>query len=258
MMPHESSNRTDGGIPRVLPPLQENNNSASRYANTNIPSPSTPRDVKEAENINLERLEAEIESLLIYTKAVKWPTIKQTLTERRFLLRVFQLVFGLGAFLDIGYTSLINNYTSVVLESSGIPFFCFTSITSIFVSISNMFLYSFPGFLGIPPHRHHRVSRVETSFDTIICGLWIVATTQLAVYGKCPSQTSQINGDFISYIDNSISYCPTLQATLFLGGITCLLFLWRFVDGIRDQYAHKNSAHKMGKHIMFARGNWRD
>ena len=93
---------------------------------------------------NLERLEAEIEALLIYTKAVKWPTVKQTLIERRFLVRVFQLVFGLGtmtrgcfdhlvvgAFLDIGYTSIINNYTSVVLESSGIPFYCFTSITSI-------------------------------------------------------------------------------------------------------------------------------
>ena len=55
---------------------------------------------KETDNLSLERLEAEIEALLIYTKAVKWPTLKQTVTEGRFLLRVFQLVFGLGAFLS--------------------------------------------------------------------------------------------------------------------------------------------------------------
>lgn len=98
----------------------------------------------EMERINQQKMEAEIDALLIYTKAVKWPTITQSLTERRFIVRVFQLFFGLGtltilmigAFLDMGSTALINNYTSVVLESSGIPFFCFVSITSIVPIIS--------------------------------------------------------------------------------------------------------------------------
>jgi hypothetical protein len=78
-----------------------------------------------------EEMQAEIDSLLIYTKAVKWPTVYASLTEKRFINRVLQLLFGLVAFLNLGYTALASNYTSLVLDSSGIPFFCFVSITSI-------------------------------------------------------------------------------------------------------------------------------
>lgn len=91
-----------------------------------------------------------------------------------------------------------------------------------------------------------------------MCGLWIIATAQLAIYGKCPSQSTQIVGYFIAYLDVSVKYCPTLQATLCLGGLTGLLFLWRFVDGLKDQYRHKDNGQNMGRHIMFARGSWKD
>jgi hypothetical protein len=80
-----------------------------------------------------EEMQAEIDSLLIYTKAVKWPTLYASLTEKRFINRVLQLLFGLVAFLNLGYTALASNYTSLVLDASGIPFFCFVSITSIVI-----------------------------------------------------------------------------------------------------------------------------
>ena len=120
-----------------------------------------------------------------------------------------------------------------------------------------MFLYSFPGFLGIPPHRHDRVSRVETSFDGIITCLWIIATVQLAIYGSCPNQKAELISNAIVYLDISAKYCPTLQATLVLGGIAALLFFWRFIDGIRDQYSRKESK-PVGNHVMFARGSWKN
>ena len=120
-----------------------------------------------------------------------------------------------------------------------------------------MFLYSCPGFLGIPPHRHQRVSRVETSFDGIVTCLWIIATTQLAIYGYCPNQKAEIISNMIVYLDISSKYCPTLQATLILGGIAILLYLWRFIDGIRDQFSRQETE-RLGKHIMFARGSWKD
>lgn len=89
-------------------------------------SPESP-----TKKLTREEMQAEIDSLLIYTKAVKWPTLYQSLTEKRFINRVLQLIFGLVAFLNLGYTALVSNYTSLVLDNSGIPFFCFVSITSI-------------------------------------------------------------------------------------------------------------------------------
>lgn len=120
-----------------------------------------------------------------------------------------------------------------------------------------MFLYTFPGFLGITPHRHYRVSRVESSFDLIICLAWIIATLQLTIYAECPNQKIQLVESAIIYLSIPSKYCPTLQVTLVLGYLTALLFLWRFIDGIRDQ-RRKSDEKQLGKHIMFARGSWKD
>ncbi|KAJ3336171.1 hypothetical protein HDU91_001868 [Kappamyces sp. JEL0680] len=212
---------------------------------------------RELERHQLEKMQNETEKLLIYTKAVKWPKMQESLTERRFIIRVIQLLFGLGAFLDIGYTSIINSYTSVVLEASGIPFFCFVSITSIFVSISNMFLYTFPGFLAIPPHRHYRVSKVELTFDLLTATAWFVASTQIVIYAECPQQTLQVIGNIATYLNISTKYCPTLLVAMALAYSTGLLFLWKAIEGFRDQ-AKKDDSAKPGKHIMFARGSWKD
>ena len=48
--------------------------------------------------LDLKKIQQDIDSLLIYTKAVKWPTIYQLVSEKRFLLRVAQLLFGLGMY----------------------------------------------------------------------------------------------------------------------------------------------------------------
>lgn len=55
-----------------------------------------PLSDKELDKINFEKLEKEIDVLLIYTKAVRWPTFSQSVTEGRFILRVCQLIVGLG------------------------------------------------------------------------------------------------------------------------------------------------------------------
>lgn len=148
-----------------------------------------------------EEVDKEIDSLLVYTKSVKWPTLLESISEKRVFIRISQFCFALAAFLNMGYTALVNNYTSKVLDSSGIPFFCFVSISSLFVSISNLFLYLFPGFLGIPPHRHFRISKVEMVFDFIMALLWIGAVSKLAIFSICPKQTLGFINSIVVYID---------------------------------------------------------
>ena len=69
-------------------------------------SKSPPETVKPREKqgeyiaLDLKKIEKEIDSLLIYTKAVKWPTLRQSLTEKRFILRVAQALLGLGMIMD--------------------------------------------------------------------------------------------------------------------------------------------------------------
>jgi hypothetical protein len=62
---------------------------------------------RELELLELERLETEIDDLLIYTKAVKWPTIDESISESRFIIRVLQLVFALGSFRDIDISRIL-------------------------------------------------------------------------------------------------------------------------------------------------------
>jgi len=242
----DKENQENKEINRESSPLYKEKDNDRDQSQTLIMDPSQTRDI-----------DSEIDSLLIYTKAVKWPTLSQSLTEKRFINRLFQLICGLGSFLNLGYTALLNDYTSLVLDESGIPFICFVGITSIFVSISNMFLYTFPGFLGIPPHRHHRISRVELTFDFIMCALWIFAGIQLSIYASCPHQEISFVRAIAVYLDLSSRFCPTLLVTLILGFLTALLFGIRMYDGLVDQRS-SHDIFPLGKHIMFARGSWRN
>lgn len=87
--------------------------------------------------------------------------------------------------------------------------------------------------------------------------LWIAACTQLALYGSCPQQSIQFINSIIVYADISSKFCPTLLVTVVLGYSTALLYVVKFQDGILDQ-RRKDDALPPGKHIMFARGSWRD
>ena len=115
-----------------------------------------------------------------------------------------------------------------------------------------MFLYTFPGFLGIPPHRHLKVSKVEQSFDIIMMVLWIGACSQLASYGKCPKQVIAL----YTYVDISDINCPTLWVIVILGYLNAILYAWKFRDAAVA--AKDAESETEGKHIMFARGSWRD
>jgi hypothetical protein len=122
-----------------------------------------------------------------------------------------------------------------------------------------MFLYSFPKFLGIPPHRHQRVSKVEYTFDLILSIGWFVGASQLATFAQCPSYTKRINSitSVFEYVDNSTRFCPTLIVTIAIGYLAGATYLNQFVSGIRGK-GHESDTKQVGKHIMFARGNWKD
>jgi hypothetical protein len=87
--------------------------------------------------------------------------------------------------------------------------------------------------------------------------LWIAACTQLALYGSCPQQSVQLINSIIVYLDSSSKFCPTLLVTVVLGYFTALLYAIKFQDGVADQ-RRKDDALPPGKHIMFARGSWRN
>jgi hypothetical protein len=99
---------------------------------------------------------------------------------------------------------------------------------------------------------------VEQCFDFIISAGWIVGTSQLAVFAKCPSYTKKVNSitSIFEYVDNSTQFCPTLVTTICLGFLCGVAFLVKFSRGFYQ--AKDIETHMVGKHIMFARGNWKD
>ncbi|RKO91878.1 hypothetical protein BDK51DRAFT_27139 [Blyttiomyces helicus] len=193
--------------------------------------------------------ESATERLLVFTRAVPLPRRMETVSEWRFLLRLTQMLFAGGAFASLSTASFNVNYTSAVLGVSGINLMCFTSISSIFASIACLIVYCFPAFLGIPPHRHPRFSRVEVAIDFLFLGLWIAAPTVLVVYGQCPRHA-------FSTSPNSISCLPWNMCTAF-GYAAVAAFLGTFTMGVRDLRKFGFFA-QTASGTMFARGSWKE
>jgi hypothetical protein len=118
-----------------------------------------------------------------------------------------------------------------------------------------MFVYGFPAILGIPPHRYKKTSRVELAFDILLTGGWISAATRVMIYSRCPAQIrlDSIRG-IIQYIDHSTEFCPALVITVCLGYISGLFYFMKIIQGLKN---NEEKVKKVGKNIMFARGNWR-
>lgn len=97
--------------------------------------------------------------------------------------------------------------------------------------------------------------------------LWLVATSQFAIYASCPSQTIKIIKALTVYLDISQKYCPTMIVTLALGYVTVLLFASQFLVGVRDQRKADQSKTPgitlgsnicIGRHVMFAKASWKN
>ena len=165
------------------------------------------------------------------------------------------------SFVSLGYTAFNTSYTTVLLTASGISFYVFANCLALvintdqFIPVANLFLYSFPLFLDIRPHRYHRVSKVEITFDVIMIIIWVVAATQLAAFAKCPSQSVTITTVF-DIIDNSTRYCPTLVTTITGGYLSCAFFMIRLVDSIQLEIVEERIGRTVSN-TMFARGCWK-
>ncbi|KAI8929217.1 hypothetical protein BC831DRAFT_444397 [Entophlyctis helioformis] len=204
---------------------------------------------------------SKFEHLLVYTKASPLPSILQTVREVRFVLRFFQLVLSAGAFIGIGIASFDGQYTSAIQGMSGINALCLTSISSVFVSLCCMFLYAFPGMMGVPPHRHGCFSRVEVAIDVVFVGLWLGSSTKIAMFGKCPRESFVLapNGSGILTIMETSYACGSWMFTILSAYAAMSLFLATLAMGVydlkRQDRADIAERHNM---IMFARGNWMD
>ncbi|KNC95966.1 uncharacterized protein SPPG_08571 [Spizellomyces punctatus DAOM BR117] len=188
--------------------------------------------------------------LLLYTRAVPLPKRFETITEYRFLMRMTQLLLAGAAFASLATASFNVNYTSAVLAVSGINLMCFTSISSIFVSFGCILVYCFPAFIGVPPHRHPRFSRVEVAVDLVYVGFWIAAPSVLVWYGKCPRLA-------FSTAPDAVSCLPWNMCTAF--GYACAaLFLGTLTMGVRDLKRFGFWDLGRGNGVMWARGSWKE
>ncbi|KAH6564454.1 hypothetical protein BASA60_010323 [Batrachochytrium salamandrivorans] len=205
--------------------------------------------------IDYDGQNTDYDHFLIYTKAVRHPKLLNIIREKRFILR-----FSTSAFVGMSITSFWNSYTSSTESGSGLNAMCFTSITSMFVSLCCMLLYAFPAFLGIPPHRHWCFSGVEIFIDAVLAMLWLGASTRLAVYARCPENMFGVapNGSNTTYlVDISTSNCFAWPFSISTGFCCLILYLVTFTMGIRDwkRQIHAKAIEKYS-HVMFARGNW--
>ncbi|EGF79727.1 hypothetical protein BATDEDRAFT_89422 [Batrachochytrium dendrobatidis JAM81] len=198
---------------------------------------------------------------LVYTKAVEYPRLFSTICEKRFILRFLQSAFATSAFSGMFVAATWNHYGSAAASDSGLNVMCFTSITALFVSLCCMYLYAFPGSLGIPPHRHWRFSGVEVSIDAVLSLLWLGSSARLATYARCPENRfiPAPNGSGNVYmIDTPTLNCFAWPLSI-TTGFCCMAFhIVTLTMGIWDlQRQAYIDAKERQSHIMFARGNWK-
>lgn len=100
---------------------------------------------------------------------------------------------------------------------------------------------------------------MEVTLDGILMCFWIASATQLLTYATCPNMVriyDPTQPNLVSFIDKSVKYCGTLVLSITGGYLCSIFYLWKFIDGMRDQYM-ADDQQVDSKHIMFARGNWK-
>ncbi|KAI9332960.1 hypothetical protein BDR26DRAFT_937699 [Obelidium mucronatum] len=167
--------------------------------------------------------------------------------EWRFVLRVCQLAFTLASFAGLSVGTFRANYKSSVLSTAGINFMAFTAIASGFLSFAWLVVYTNPASLGIPPHKHPRISRIELTFDILFSSLWFAASVNLAakVSAAC--------------VPSAFGSCISWDLSLVFGYVCAASFVGMgFVGGndLRENgWGFTASAERSGRAVE-ARGGW--
>ena len=123
--------------------------------------------------------------IFLYTQSVPTPKLKDSIKTNRVLLRIAQSLCCIAAFIALGFAAFNVDFPFVVLSESGVNAMVFTCIISFVfillfhfvnfkksISISCLFLYTFPAVLGVPPQRYLRFSRIEVAVDCIAILGW--------------------------------------------------------------------------------------
>lgn len=126
-----------------------------------------------------------------------------------------------------------------------------------------MVLYLYPSFLGVPPHRYWRFSRIEVTVDLLYIGFWIASSSTVALFNNCPRSLLKIfttNSDPTSAESIQAQSCLPWNMCFAFGYGTAALFFFTFVIGCRDLWFH--GWFSANKHIgtstfQGARGNWK-
>ncbi|KAJ3315743.1 hypothetical protein HDU76_002129 [Blyttiomyces sp. JEL0837] len=181
-----------------------------------------------------------------YTKQTPLPRWIDTAREIRFVLRVLQICFAIGAFASLAVTIFKSNFKSSILALGGVNMMCFTSISSTCVSAACIVVYLFPAYMGIAPHRHYRMSRVELGIDILWLGNWLGASAALSTFGNaCPQEL---------YPDKP---CIPWDVSLSFGYAAAVSFFVTSLMGFVDLKAH-GWGFDIEDRPVGARGGWKD
>ncbi|KAI8835001.1 hypothetical protein BJ741DRAFT_665571 [Chytriomyces cf. hyalinus JEL632] len=189
---------------------------------------------------NAKILADRLARMKLWTRQTPLPTIYETGKEWRFILRLLQFALTFG--LSVG--TFRANYMSSVLSTSGINFMAFTAISSAFVSFAWVLVYMNPSNLGIPPHKHPRISRVELVIDMYFIAMWLAASVNLAshAYIACPQIGSES--------------CVTWDLCLLFGYACVAAFAGMVCVGVLDLREHGWGCGSGAVRSVEARGGW--
>ncbi|KAJ3092059.1 hypothetical protein HK102_011123 [Quaeritorhiza haematococci] len=198
--------------------------------------------------------------MFLYTRSVPTPKFKEVRRQYRFMIRLAQLVIAAGSFVSLAISTFNVNYSYAILGVSGVNLTVLVAISSMLVSCACIFLYRFPAFLGVPPHRHLRFSRIECAVDFVYIAFWLAAASTVALYRRCPRVSFNLNFNFnFSSRDNDKAEesCLPWYMCFSLGYLCAALFGGTFVMGVKDLWEH-GLFRQGGYTYMGTRGSWRD
>lgn len=118
----------------------------------------------------------EASSYILYTRSVPIPTKRETVLDRRLLLRLAQVMTSLGPLFAVVFQNMDIDDNMKKTLFREMEFVWSTSVFCIFYSVCCMFVYFLPSKFGIPPHRHKRISPVEIMFDVLFTIVWFITS----------------------------------------------------------------------------------
>jgi hypothetical protein len=99
---------------------------------------------------------------------------------------------------------------------------------------------------------------VEVVIDLIFCGIWIVASSRMVVYNKCPLSLNMGPGRSPLSLLEASSICKEWIISFAFGFLAAGFHMVSIVMGTLDIAKFGlGQGVRNDKHIMFAHGNWK-